>query len=215
MNKNSKTDYLIPATLIFIGLPLLFWALGDFPRRTVLKESISILFLLSYSLMLGQFFLGRGNRSIVKRFKMSTVLRYHKVIAYTIVGVFLVHPFLIVVPRYFESGVTPMEAFITVITTFDSLGVVLGLIAWFLMLLMGITSFMRKRLPVKYITWRYFHGILSILFISFATFHAIDLGRHTNPAMSIYMIFLAVSGAALLLITYTKMPDKLEVRAND
>jgi predicted ferric reductase len=215
MNKNSKIDYLIPATGIFIGLPLLFWALGDFPRRTVLKESISILFILSFSLMLGQFFLGRGNRSIVKRFKMGTVLRYHKVIAYSIVGVFLVHPFLIVVPRYFESGVTPMEAFITIITTFDSLGVVLGLIAWFLMLLLGITSFIRKRLPLKYITWRYCHGIFSILFISFATFHVIDLGRHTNLAMSVYMIILAVSGVVLLLITYSKVPDKLERRAND
>lgn len=210
MNKNSKIDYLIPATGIFIGLPLLFWALGDFPRRTVLKESLSILFILSFCLMLGQFFLGRGNKNIIMRFKMINVLKFHKVIAYTIVSVFLVHPFLIVVPRYFESGVTPMEAFTTIITTFNSTGIVLGLIAWFLLLVLGITSLIRNKLPMKYITWRYFHGILSILFISFATFHAIDLGRHTNLAMSIYMIILAVSGVALLLKTYTKSPNKLK-----
>lgn len=209
MNKNSKIDYLIPATAIFIGLPLLFWALGDFPRRTVLKESISILFLLSFSLMLGQFFLGRSNKSIITRFKMSNVLKFHKVIAYTIVSVFLLHPFLIVVPRYFESGVTPMEAFTTIITTFNSLGIVLGMIAWFLMLVLGITSLFRNKLPMKYITWRYFHGILSILFISFAAFHALDLGRHTNLAMSIYVIILAVSGILILLKTYFFKPSKL------
>ncbi len=215
MNKQTKTDYLIPATAIFIFLPLLFFVLGDFPSRTVLKDSFSILFILSFSLMLGQFFLGRSNRSIVKKFKMSNILKFHKAIAYTIVSVFLLHPFLIVVPRFFESGVTPMEAFTTIITTFTSTGIVLGLIAWFLMLILGITSLIRNKLPMKYITWRYFHGILSILFISFAVFHVTDLGRHSNLAMSIYMIILAISGVALLLITYTKVPNKLKERVND
>ncbi len=209
MNKDSKMEYLIPATGILIGLPVLFWALGDFSRRTVLKESLSLLFILSFSLMLGQFFLGRGNRNIVMRFKMSTVLRYHKVIAYTIVGVFLMHPFLIVFPRYFESGVTPMEAFTTMITTFESLGIVFGLSAWFLLLVLGLTSLLRNKLPLRYKHWRVFHGIVSMLFISVATYHAIDLGRHTNLALSMYMIVLAVSGILLLVKTYIVKPSKI------
>ena len=179
------------------------------PAEPFSKNLFQFCFILSFSLMLGQFFLGRSNKSIITRFKMSNVLKFHKVIAYTIVSVFLLHPFLIVVPRYFESGVTPMEAFITIITTFNSLGVVLGIIAWFLMLILGITSLIRNKLPMKYKTWRYFHGILSILFISFAAFHALDLGRHTNLAMSIYIIILAVSGILLLLKTYFFKPSKL------
>lgn len=206
--KNKKIDYLIPATALFIGLPLLLWALGDVPRRSILKESLSIAFILSFSLMLGQFFLARGNKNILASFRMSTVLKFHKAIAYSIVSIFLIHPFLIVIPRYFESGVAPMEAFITIITTFDSPGIVLGLIAWFLMLVLGITSFIRLRLPLKYRTWRYFHGILSILFISISAWHVVDLGRHADMAMSIYMIILAISGVSLLLRTYILEPGK-------
>jgi len=39
----------IAAVLVFIGLPILFWALGDVPKRIVLKEALSILTLVAFS----------------------------------------------------------------------------------------------------------------------------------------------------------------------
>jgi len=202
MSEYIKKNYLVPAGLIFIGLPLLFWAQGNFPRRTVLREFLSILFILAFCLMLGQFFLARSNRHVRKSLQMKTALRFHKAIGYIFVVVLLVHPFLIVFPRYFEAGAAPMESFVTIITTVDSLGVILGLAAWLLMLVLGITAFFRDMLPMKYKTWRTFHGTLAVFFIGLATWHAVDLGRHTNLAMSIYMIVLAASGILLLLKTY-------------
>ena len=133
---------------------------------------------------------------------MKTALRFHKTIGYIFVLVLLVHPFFIVFPRSFEAGITPMEAFVTMITTFDSPGVILGLSAWLLMLVLMVTALFRDMLPMKYKTWRTFHGTLAVFFIGIATWHAVDLGRHTDLAMSIYMIVLAVSGVLLLLKTY-------------
>ncbi len=66
------------------------------------------------------------------------------------------------------------------------------------MLILGITSLIRNKLPMKYKTWRLLHGILSALFISLATWHAVDLGRHTDRPMSILMIALAAGGVLLL-----------------
>lgn len=198
----KKYNY-IAAFFIFIALPLLFLAMGDFPHRTVLKESISILIILAYFMMLGQLFVKRSNG----------LVKIHKIIGYIFVSVLLVHPFLIVVPRYFESSVAPMEALFTILTTFNSTGIVIGMSAWCLMLILGITSLLRNRLGIKYKTWRMLHGILSILFIVFATWHAVNLGRHTDSAMSIYMIILAASGALFLLKTYIfKVPKQLEVK---
>ena len=202
MSEYIKKNYLIPATVVFIGLPLLLWAVGDFPRRTVLKESLSLLVILAFCQMLGLFFLARGNTSAVKSLKMKTVVTFHKIIGYLCVAVLLLHPIFIVIPRYFEAGVAPGEAFLTMLTTFESRGIVLGLIAWCLMLLLGITSLLRNRLPMKYTTWRIFHGLLSIVFIVLAGWHAIDLGRHTDLAMSIYIVMLAAGGILLLLKTY-------------
>lgn len=202
MRDYTKNLYLLPVTLGFLGLPVLFWALGDFPRRTVLKESLSLLTILAFCLMLGQFFLARTTRGLLKDLKMSTVIKIHKVIGYLFVAVLLVHPFFVVLPRYFEAGVAPMEAFITMLTTFDSTGLVVDMVAWCLLLLLAVTSLIRNKLPMKYTTWRLWHDIVSMVFISLATWHAIDLGRHTDRALSIYLSILAVSGILLLLKIY-------------
>ena len=210
MENKIKIYNRVTALLVFIGLPVLFWALGDAPRRSNIKETISIITLVAFSMMLAQFYLARSNRKILKEHKMSKVVKWHKAIGYIFVGILIVHPFLIVVPRYFEAGVSPKDAFVTLITTFDNFGVFLGMIAWVLMFIIGITSLIRKQLPMSYLTWRVVHGTLSITFIAAATWHAIELGRHTDQAMSIFMLIMATGGVFLLLKTYfIKTPQKV------
>lgn len=198
MKADMKTYNRLAAILFFLALPLLFWALGDTPRRSALKEIISVFTLLAYFLMLGQFFLSRGNKRILNAHKMGKVVKLHKVIGYIFVSVLLVHPLLMVVPRFFEAGIAPREAFSTMITTWDSQGIILGMVAWGLMLILGLTSIFRNKLGLKYTTWRVFHGLLSIVFITLATCHAMDLGRHTDLPMSLYMGVLAGLGVLLI-----------------
>lgn len=206
MEKQIKIYNFIGAILLFIGFPILFWAIGNIPKRTFLKESISILTLLAYFLLLGQFFFARSNKSILSGYKMNPILNIHKIIGYVFVPILLLHPLLIVFPRYFESGVSPVEAFITIISTYQTTGVLLGIISWTLMLILGLTSFFRKKLGMTYKTWRLFHGLLSMVFIILATWHAIELGRHTNLNMSIFMIILAGFGVLLLIKSYLIKP---------
>ena len=66
MKPDPKTYAAVTAIAVFIGLPVLFYLLGDAPRRSYLKEGLSILTLVSFSLMLGQFFLARSNRTVPK-----------------------------------------------------------------------------------------------------------------------------------------------------
>lgn len=202
MKARIQTYNRLAAILLFIALPLLIWALGDVPRRNFLKEVISLLTIISFFMMLLQFFLSRGNKNILKENRTGKVVKLHKIIAYVFVGILLLHPFLIVLPRYFEAGIDTGEAFTTMLTTFDSRGIILGLSAWGLMLVLGLSSIFHNRLGMKYTSWRVFHGVLSIVFISLATWHATDLGRHTDLPMSVYMIALAALGVILLLRIY-------------
>jgi len=202
MKTPLKTYNHITALLIFVALPLVIWALGDVPRRSMLKEVLSLLTILSFSMMILQFFLSRGNGKILKDHRAGKVVKLHKIFGYVFVSILLLHPFLIVLPRYFEAGIKPGEAFTTTLTTWDSRGIILGLSAWSLMLLLGLSSIFRKQLGMKYTTWRVSHGILSILFIVLATWHATDLGRHTDLPMSVYMIALAGLGVIQLLRMY-------------
>jgi predicted ferric reductase len=208
-----KKDNLIFVVLVLFGAPLLLWAAGDFPRRTILKETISLVTLLAFTMMIGQFFLSRGNRKMMKIPGMAKVIKTHKIFGYVFAPVLLLHPFFIVFPRYFESGVEPLDAFVTLLTAFNSTGVILGMVAWLLLLIIVLTSIFRYRLSIKYISWRLLHGILSMLFLIVASWHAIDMGRHSNVAMSVFIIILSGSGFMLLLKTYfSKSHKKLRIK---
>ena len=208
MEKRIRIYNVIGAILVFLGIPVLIYALGDFPRRSILKETISVLTLLTFSLMLSQFYLARSNKYLLKAHKMASVVKVHKFIGYFFTVILLIHPFLIVLPRYFESGVEPIDAFLTLITSFDRQGVILGMLAYATMLIIGLTSFFRDKLPMSYKTWRVVHGILSVIFIGLASGHVISLGRHSSLVLSAFILMLSIFGVLLLINTYFSNPSK-------
>ena len=206
MDNRIKTYNRIAAIAVFVALPVLIFALGNFARRTLLKEAISLLFILAFFIMLMQFYLSRANRNILQGHKMGKVIKWHKVLGYVFVSVLLLHPFLIVVPRYFEAGITPKDAFIELLSNFSQQGLWLGLTAWILMFTIGLISLLRNKLPFTYKTWRLIHGYLSIAFILTAALHVVEMGRHINKPMCWLIAIRSVSGVALLLKTYIFKP---------
>lgn len=201
MSDYFKSNFFIQSILIFMGLPLLFWAFSGLPARSFLKETLSVISILAFCQMMGQFYWARTSRRAVKSLKMGKIVKYHKIIGYTFVAILLLHPFFLVIPRFSESGVAPFEALITILSTFNQ-GVLLGITAWGLMLILGITALFRNKLPIKYRTWRTLHGTLAILFMVLAAWHVIDLGRHSSQSMSALITLGTAGGVLLLLKTY-------------
>ncbi|WP_157972927.1 ferric reductase-like transmembrane domain-containing protein [Aureibaculum luteum] len=202
MNKESKIYKLLPLILVFVGVPLLLWALGEFPKRSVFKELLSLIIILTFSLLLGQFFLTRTNKILVKQIKMSSVLKIHKFIGYVFIIIIMAHPFFIILPKFFDNTKTPFEAFTILLTSFNSLGIVLGMVAYMIMLIILITSFFRFKLHLQYRTWRKVHGYLAMLFIITATSHVINIGRYNSTSFSIYYLIVVASGIFYLLRIY-------------
>ena len=205
----AKNILIVLFLLSFIAIPLLIISFQGLPDRTILKESISVLIILGFFLMLSEFYLNRANKIFVKTYHMVKLIKFHKIIAYTVVFIFFIHPFLIVLPRFFEAGVDPLHAFWVMVTNFKSLGIIFGLIAWVLMIILFLTSFFRDKLNMSPHSWRVLHIILSILFAISALWHMIDLGRHSNEIMVIF-IFLLVFIASLLLIKLYFFKNKKE-----
>ncbi len=215
MEQRIKKYNTIAAILLFIGLPILLLVTGEYPNRSVLKDGISYLTIISFCMLLAQFFLARSNKNTLKGHKMSKIIKLHKVIGYVFVSILIFHPFLIVLPRYFESGVDPIDAFMTIISTLDNTGIIMGIIAWCLMFIIGLTSLFRNKLGMNYKTWRTVHGILSIAFIILASWHVISLGRHSSNTMIIYILSVTGIGVLLLLKTYLIQPTKQKEAQND
>ena len=208
--KNKKLDmkkenYIFKLTaliLAFIGVPVLLYFQGDFPKRSFLMQTLSLITILGFTLLLSQFFTSRLNKKLVKKIRMVNVLAIHKFVGYAFITVLLLHPFFIIVPKFFDNGVTPTDAFLKLITTFSSLGVILGLIAYACIIILLVTSYFRFKLHLKYKTWRNLHGYLTLLFVITATWHVINIGRHSNTTFSIYYLLAVLSGIFYLLRTY-------------
>ena len=208
--KNKKLDmkkenYIFKLTaliLAFIGVPVLLYFQGDFPKRSFLMQTLSLITILGFTLLLSQFFTSRLNKTLVKKIRMVNVLAIHKFVGYAFITVLLLHPFFIIVPKFFDNGVTPTDAFLKLITTFSSLGVILGLIAYACIIILLVTSYFRFKLHLKYKTWRNLHGYLTLLFVITATWHVINIGRHSNTTFSIYYLLAVLSGIFYLLRTY-------------
>ena len=190
MENNIKLKYILISLFIFVIIPLLILSLQTLPQRTLLKESTSVLVIVGFFFLLGQFYLNRSNKFFVKIYKMFKIIKLHKIIGYTVIAIFFIHPFLIVLPRFFEAGVDPIYAFWLMITDFKSLGIIFGLIAWCVMIALLLTSFYKDKLNMTYSKWRLLHIVLSLVFISAALWHVIDLGRHMNEIMILFIFLL-------------------------
>ena len=212
MENNIKLKYTLYSIFIFIAIPLLLLFLKELPERTLLKESISVLVIVAFFLTIGQFYLNRANKVFVRIYKMIKIIKLHKIIGYTVITIFFIHPFLIVLPRFFEAGVSPSHAFWLMITDFQSLGIIFGLIAWSVMIALLLTSFYKDKLNMTYTSWRVLHIVLSIFFILAALWHVIDLGRHSNEIM-IFFIFLLIFIATFFLtkLYFFKNKKRVEI----
>jgi predicted ferric reductase len=217
VNVNSDTNKcrLTAATLMLLFPPLVLLALGDYPRRSLLKETLSMLTLAAFFLLFGQFLLVRGARFTTEGIRFSRLLSLHKIIGYTVVSLLLAHPFMIVLPRFFEGGISPAEALTKILMTVDSPGVVLGMISWALILAIGTTSLLRARLGLDYRTWKWVHALLSVLLVVTASWHAIDLGRHTDAAVSLLVVALASAAVLMVIRQYVSDSYKPEVRGHE
>ena len=190
MENNIKLKYILISLFIFVIIPLFILSLQTLPPRTLLKESTSVLVIVGFFFLLGQFYLNRSNKFFVIIYKMFKIIKLHKIIGYTVIAIFFIHPFLIVLPRFFEAGVDPIYAFWLMITDFKSLGIIFGLIAWCVMIALLLTSFYKDKLNMTYSKWRLLHIVLSVVFISTALWHVIDLGRHMNEIMILFIFLL-------------------------
>jgi len=105
-------------------------------------------------------------------------------------------------PRFFEAGILPLDAFLKMITTFNNIHIIFGVAAWIVMLLLGLTSCFRSHLSIHYETWKMIHGTLSVIFIIFSAWHAIGLGRHINQTMAIFIAIVAIGGITFFMLSF-------------
>jgi len=75
MDNRIKTDNRIAPIAVFITLPILIYTLGYFSKRTLLKETISLLTIICFFIMRMQFYLSRLNGNVLKDHKIENPIQ--------------------------------------------------------------------------------------------------------------------------------------------
>lgn len=191
---------------IFVVVPIIFYCIGDVPSKGVLKESLSLLIIIGFFITIALAYLIPSSQSILAFLgsKAIALLRVHKIIGYTFSCVILLHPLLLVFPKFFEAGVTPYDALITIITTYNT-GIIVGIVAWLLLFTLMVSSYLRSTLPLSYRSWVKIHASLAISFLVCSLWHVIELGRHMYFGLALY-------GGILVGLACVKIFHKYTIR---
>jgi predicted ferric reductase len=187
------------------GFAVLIWSLFSFPERQLFMRAISSMTIFAFFLLAGQFYCSRRLNEDAPAIAMFSFFKFHNLIGYVCLAVFLLHPFFLVLPKFFDSGIGPAEAFVTMVTTFSSPGIILGITSWILLLIIGLSSYFKSVLPIKYILWRKIHTALASVFIVTAASHVLALSRHANLSVSLFTLALC---SCSILFYLSNRPEK-------
>ncbi len=194
----STKRFLLCALSFYLLLPML-WLLagGNFSDRDGYQELFSFLTLAAFSLIPGQFCWFLRNRFLPRKLQRWLAGEYHVFLGSTAVFLLCLHPFLLVLPKLFESGLTPKEAFITMIST-PSAPVISGIICWLALLFLGLTAWLRRLLPITMPRWRQLHALTATLALTTGLWHTLLLGRHLTPFVTVFFCIVSAFGGVML-----------------
>ena len=194
--------------VIYLAMVLLPWVLSYFEGLAVrgwYEELVSFLSIIGLSMMLFQFALSARVDSLAGRAGVDNTMRVHTKFGEYLGYLILLHPFLIVLPRFI---VAPSFALDDVWDLFIQPETSTGMYAWSLMLVWVLMSVFKEKTGLSYEAWRYAHSAGFIAIIILATHHAVTIGRHGryNAWFDVMWIFLCIIAVALVLYIYFIRP---------
>ena len=134
------------------------------------------------------------------RLGIDRIMAFHKLAAWGVVLVLVLHPLLYVWPTWAEDralGTLRMQAYLTV-PHYRS-----GVIALAALVALVITSILRDRLPWRYEHWRATHVLLGLAAVGFGLHHALAVGRFSaGGAVAGFWWALALGIVAVMATLY-------------
>lgn len=179
--------------------------------RNFYTELVTALSIGGLAAMLLQFVLAGRIGWFVRRCGLDQSMLLHRRAGQWIAVLFLLHPFLIVLPRFI---VAPQLAAQDIWLTFTAPESATGFYAMALLAVLVLASVFKDRLPMSYEAWRLSHGIGFAVVAILATDHVITNGRHGvyNAWFDVMWIVLCTLAVGSLLDTYLLQPMRRKRR---
>ncbi len=124
---------------------------------------------------------------------------HHKKIGQWLGLIFLLHPVLIIAPRFMVSFNDGMHSLISIITAPQMLT---GIIAWVGMIIWVLSAIFKDKLKVSYETWRFTHMLGLVAIMILATLHITSVGSHGQFQEKFNIIWWALCASSVTMVLY-------------
>ncbi len=199
INVLSCTSLLIYLCIVLV--PLGISTMLNLPNRPWLDELSSSLAMISFNIILIEFWLSGRVKSLSRVLGVDWVLQVHQLFARSALIFLFLHPFMYTLPIQPDWMMSPSRQDFLGLSLASGLTGMLSLFA--LVILVGL-AIIRKSSEFSYEAWRLSHAILALIIASLGFFHTMDAGRYAQEIwMRSYWQFML--GLALLSLAWTYM----------
>jgi len=155
-------------------------------------------------MLLMEFVLSGRFRVVSSRIGIDLTMRFHQLIARSLMGFILIHPFLYTTPI---NPALPWDASRQLTLGLSATSFATGTIGWVLLGVLIVLGIGRDQLPYRYETWRVLHGFGAAAIAIAGAHHAIDAGRYSSqPTIAAFWLFLVGIALLTLLVVYVITP---------
>lgn len=187
-------------------VPYLFSVTQGLQQRGLFETLVSALSIAGLTALLAQYALSGRLQSVTQYAGIDNGMRIHRRAGELIALFFFLHPFLIVLPRFWIAPQLAVDDLWLMLTSSES---ATGVFAWALMGFWVMFAILRDKLPITYEAWRISHGIGLVAVAILATHHAVTVGRHGvyQPWFDYMWIAMCTLAVSTLVYTYFVRPS--------
>jgi predicted ferric reductase len=189
--------------IIYAIVVLTPWALSFIEGLEVrgwYEELVTLLSIAGMSVMFCQFILLNGRvDSVSSRIGVDNAMKIHDKSGQYLAFLFLLHPFLIEVPRFL---VAPSFALENLWVLFTSPEAATGVYAWSMLIVFSLMAIFKNKIGLSYEAWRYTHSFGFVAVIILATHHAVTVGRHGRYNIWFDVFWISLCAVAVGVVLY-------------
>jgi predicted ferric reductase len=191
---------LVAIYILLILIPWTFSYIEGLAIRGWYEELVTLLSISGLSMMLCQFTLLNtrvdGVNSLVG---VDNSMRVHNKAGEILAILFFLHPFMILLPRFWVS---PSNAWENLWAMFISPESATGFYAWSLLIVLVLMAIKKKAIGMSYEAWRYTHSFGFVTVLILATHHAVTVGRHGRYNLWFDVLWIVLCSISVGVVLY-------------
>lgn len=191
----------------YLGLALAPLAIASslgLPPRPFSDELSSGLALTGFAMLLLEFVLSGRFKSVSGRIGIDLTMRFHQLIARTLLVFILIHPFIYTTPI---TSQLPWDSSGQHSLGITAASLVSGMLAWLLLATLVFWAIFQRESGFRYETWRLCHGLGAALIAILSLHHGIEAGRYSShPILTVFWLLMTGIAMLTLLQVYVIRP---------